>query len=329
MGFSMKAQVVTVIGLDRIGASIGLAIRASEQGLEVVGYDRDREVGQRAKEIGAVDSLDWNLVNAASAADILVLSVPLSEMEAVLKRIGKDVQAHTLVLDVSSLKGPGLKLAETHLKQGHYVGVSPVLAATALTDGRFNIEGARTDLFAQSVFCIMPSVTAEPKAVETAVNFGRLLGATPFFLDPDEFDSLIQGVETSPGLLSAAMFRAVTKSTGWRDILRFTSLPFALATASLNNPDLVQLAFYDKDATLRWLDEILHELQEVRRLVAEGDRERVELIFEDLEVSRARWLHERAKNDWTEDAAPANLKDFSFSGHLLGAFGRRGREDKS
>jgi hypothetical protein len=121
----------------------------------------------------------------------------------------------------------------------------------------------------------------------------------------------------------------VTKSTGWRDILRFTGLPFALATASLNNPDLVQLTFHDKEATLRWLDGVLQELQEVRRLVAEGDQERMELIFEDLEVSRTRWLHERAKNEWTEDVTPKNFSEFSFSGQMFGAFGRRGRKEKS
>lgn len=325
----MKAQTVSILGLGRIGASIGLALKASEFELEIIGYDDNREYGRQAKEMGAVDKLNWNLLNAATSADIVVLTMPFKELESTLQLIGDDLSPHALIIDLGSLKSPGLKWAEQYIKRGHYIGASLVLAASMLTDSRLSIEAADARLFVDSVFCIMPSPSAEPKAVETAVNFGRLLGATPFFLDPMEFDSLIHGVETGPGLLSVAMFRAVQKSTGWRDILRFAGLPFALATTGLENEDLAHLALENKEASLRWLDGVLNELKEVRRWVAEGELERLELILDELSIERARWIHNRTKNDWTENIDKPDLNQMGgIGGQFFGMFGRRGK-DKS
>jgi hypothetical protein len=141
-----------------------------------------------------------------------------------------------------------------------------------------------------------------------------------------EYDSLVQGVETTPGLLAAAMYRAVTKSTGWRDMLRFAGLEFYLSTASLESQDLIELAFHDKSASLRWLDSLIAELEEIRRLVVEGDSERAELIIGDLLEDRQRWLFERQNNDWTEDEGP-DLGGMSFTRQLFG-FGPKKKDKK-
>lgn len=298
----MKAQTVTIVGMGRTGVSIARALKASSAGLNIVGHDRYRELADRAKdELGAIDKSEWNLVNAAAAADILVLSVPLSELETSLMVIGGELQPHTLVLDLGVLKGRALRWADQHLKNGHYVGVVPVLPAAYLNDGRDEPEFGSADLFRNGIFCLMPSVKAEPRAVETAVNFGRLLGAIPYFVDPMEYDSLVQGVETLPGLAAAALFSALHKSTGWRDMLRFANSSFALATQPLQNgTDITSLALNDKAATLRWLDAYLQELTDLRRLIQSGDREMIDLTMGNMLVERERWLRERAENLWAE-----------------------------
>lgn len=170
----------------------------------------------------------------------------------------------------------------------------------------------------------MPSPAAEPKAVETAVNLGTLLGAKPFFLDADEYDTLVLGVEGVPGLMAAALFRAITQSTGWRDMLRFANLPFAQATQPLEDGESLALhALNDKQATLRWLDAVIAELKEVRRWVFEGEQEQLAAHLEKLDMERERWLNERAENDW-EEVSRSNFKPLSLTEHFLG---RRGGTD--
>lgn len=268
----MKAQTVAIVGLDRTGASIGLALKATGKELQVIGHDRNDEAMKQAKKLGALDATQRNLPELARAADILALTVPANELQETLRIIGPDVQPHALVLDMSSLKVKGQQWAAQYLQQGHYIGARPIWAATTLLDRRTGIESARADLFENSVYCLMPAATAEPKAVETAVNLGILLGARPFFIDAAEYDSLDQAVQTLPGFMAAALFRTIAGSQGWRDMARLAQEPFALATSPLQHfADLSYVALNQPESMLFWLDAFIAEVQQLRDRVQAGD----------------------------------------------------------
>lgn len=324
----MKTQTITILGLDRIGASVGLALKKSSLEVTIVGHDTDAAKARLAKEeMLAIDQAEWSLVNAARRADILVITSPVADLESILQVIGTELQEHTLILDFSGLKRLGLTLAEQHLRQGHYVGAVPILAADYLADGRSTPTAATPDLFRNSAFCLMPAPDAEPQAVETAVNFGLLLGALPYFIDPDEYDGLVQGSDTLPGLVSLAMFNTLQKATGWRDMLRFAGLPFTLMTLPLaNERDIPLHARHNRQATLRWVDALLDELKTMRRLIAEENDEVLAALTEQLATEREKWLHDRQKNDWDERRSPP-IRPRTMSEHLFGGFARRG-EDK-
>ncbi len=319
----MKAQNISIVGLGRLGASIGLAVQQSSLDVRVVGHDRNADVARLALSMGAVTKLEMEVQALAAKADILVLAVPFVELEALLAVIGDQVQGHTLVLDLTPLKGPSLKLAQKYLKQGHYVGATAVLSAEWLVDGRSELEAASGDVFKNGVFCLSPSPQADPKAVETAVTFGRLLGAIPYFVDPMEYDGLLIGVQTAPGLLATALFRTISQSTGWRDMLRFAGVPFAMSTQPLvGGQDVAKEALSNKIATLRWLDALTDELKVMRRLVQEGEEELLAAMMSAAFMDRAAWLEQREKNNWEEVETP-DMESFSLSSHFLGSLASR------
>jgi prephenate dehydrogenase len=326
----MKTQTITIVGLNKTGASIGLALKKSSLMVTLIGHDADAARARAVLEtVGAVDKVEWNLVSAAKKADILVITTPANEVETVLQVIGDALQPHTLVLDLSALKGPALGWAQKYLQQGHYVGAVPVLAAAALDDGRSAVETASADLFRNSALCLMPAPQAEPQAVETAVNFGLLLGARPFFVEAHEFDSLVQGTETLPRLVAVAMFSALQKATGWRDSLRFAGLSFALGTAPLAMRDeTIFMALQNKEATLGWLDALMQELAQMRRWLYDGNRELFTAFLEELDNEREAWLAARAKNDWDERKGPA-IRPRTLSEHMFGGLvsGRKDDDD--
>ncbi|GJM41370.1 MAG: prephenate dehydrogenase [Ardenticatenaceae bacterium] len=321
----MKTQTITIIGLDRVGASIGLAIKNSPLDVTLIGHDPNDEKGQVAlKTIEAIDKFEINLAQAARKADILVITAQTADIQSILQVVGTEVQPHTLVIDLSSLKRQGLDWAKIYMQQGHYVGAVPVLAAEYLADGRSQTSSATPDLFKNSALCIMPSPKADPQAVETAVNFGILLGALPYFVDPDEYDGLMQGTETLPALLSLAMFNSLQQSIGWRDMLRFAGQPFALSTLALENDRNIPLyALQNKQATLRWLDALMAELKAVRRLVYDEEDEILAALAEQMAIERGKWLDSRQNNDWDErQTAPIERR--SMADHLFGGLIRRG-----
>ncbi|MDT8305870.1 MAG: prephenate dehydrogenase/arogenate dehydrogenase family protein [Anaerolineae bacterium] len=320
----MKTENITIIGLDRTGISAGLALKAAGMTVTIAGHDADGSQMQRALEMGAIDMMQERLGLAAAEADILILSLSAEQVENTLAAIAPSVRGHAVILDLSPLKARSQELAEQHLTQGHFVGARLVLAAPALDDSLRGPAGASADLFQNSLICLMPSPRAEPKAVDTAVTLGSLLGAKPFFLDAGEYDSLVKGVETLPGLVAAAMFRAVTRSQGWRDMLRFAGLPFAVGTAALqDNSEIAVLALHDRDATLRWLDAVLHELHEIQQWVYEQDPEQLSAYLQQLHADRQRWLGRRAENEWEESVAP-DIKPIGMRDRI---FGYRGESD--
>lgn len=320
----MQAQTVGIIGLKRVGASIGLALKASPLELDIIGYDPYSGQARKAKdEFKAIDDSKWSIGKTADAADILILAGEAVDQESTLKTIGNRIKEHTLVIDLTGNKADGLAWAKENLAQGYYIGGHIVLAAEKLTDTRAGIEAAQADLFYNSVFCLTPSADLDEKAIETAVTLGRLLGATPYFLEPEEFDHLLQGVETVPGLLAAAMFSVVENAGGGRDMLRFAGQSFAQSVQPLEKSnDIANMAMRNQAATLRWLDALITELGTIRGWVADGETDLMNSTFDGLDLKRAEWLQERAKNQWggEEDEqieTPSLIKNF------FGNFGRK------
>jgi prephenate dehydrogenase len=321
----METKAITIVGMDRIGASLGLALKQAFPHLTFIGHDDDRQRVEAAKKLGAVDRVEANLLSACSEADIVVLNVSVSELKVTLQIIGGDLQEHALVLDLSLLKSVGLKWASQYVERGHYVGVRPILAADFLGDSRSGLDAASPDLFRNSVFCIMAGANIDPQAVETAINVGRSLGATPYFLDAAEFDGLVQSVETLPRLVAAALFNTVHKASGWRDTLRFTDLTFAQATAlARDSEEVAALALYDKVTTMHWLDSLIAELHEVKRWLHRDEAEALPAILDAISLEREKWLHERRKNDWIEIPS----EDIQRPSLLGGLLGRRQRKDE-
>jgi prephenate dehydrogenase len=316
----MQTNTITIVGMRRTGISIALALQEGTMDFSLIGHDSDANLLQQTIVKQATDRLEADLIKACAPADIIVLAMPSLELEATLSLIGDSIQPHTLIIDLTALKAPGVSLAQKFLKEGHYIGARPIFAAGTFTNLETDLNSARADLFKNSVFCVMPSPQTDPKAVETAVRFGQLLGSKPYFVDPQEYDQLALGSETMPGVAAATLFSAITHSTGWRDILRFANLPFAVGTQALDidTEDLAYLLLSDRAAAIRSLDTLLVQLNEIRRYLKEGEPELITAYLMELNITRQKWLIERSDNDWDE-TSNENFEMPSLSQHFLGS----------
>lgn len=325
----MKVKTIVVIGLNQQGASIGLRFKEKLPDLEVVGHDRDRDAMRTAKEMGAIDRAELNLVSAAAAGDILIVTVPFSEMKKTLQSIAKGVQDHAVVIDFSPLKKPVQKWADLYLTSGHYVSAMPIVSVEGAHDLRRGPEAGSANLFHNSIMALMPGPKVDEGAVQTAQQIGHILGAEPFFVDMEEFDIYAQALQTLPSLMGAAYFRALTSATGWQDMKRMANRSFLLATEGLGGEeDVAQMTFQNKTAVIHWLDTLVEYLLEMRRWVQGGDQETLAALLKELNIQRDQWQHERNTNDWQE-GAPPKIENRGMMEQLFGSFGaRRIRRDE-
>lgn len=259
----MAKPIITLIGLGLTGTSLGLGLQREEGDFEIVGHDKEPSVAQRARKEGAVQRTEWNLFRACDGADLIVLSVPLSEMAELLELIAEDVKPGTMILAMSPVMQPAIELGDKHLPEGvHFVAAHPILAGIggSLTP--------RKDLFDDVTFCLSPSLQTDPDAVQLASDFVERVGAKPFFVDAQEHDGIIAGVEQLPQILAAALMRQNAESPSWQESRRLAGRRFAQSTElGSSAAQIFGAVESNRENLLVRVDQMLAELAEWRRLL--------------------------------------------------------------
>jgi prephenate dehydrogenase len=113
---------VAVLGLGLVGGSLLQALRRT--GLEVVGYDPDRDTAVAASASGfAVAPTD---AAALHGADLVVLAMPLPEVPGALRSAAPHLRTGAVLTDVGTLKQPVLDAVRVHVPSADFVGGHPL-----------------------------------------------------------------------------------------------------------------------------------------------------------------------------------------------------------
>jgi prephenate dehydrogenase len=100
----MTIQRITILGTGLIGASTGLALRATRFPGEIVGWDRTPSHLQIALDRGAIDLAADDPISAALSSDLVLLSGPVFAILDWMEKLAPLLQPHQLVTDVGSVK---------------------------------------------------------------------------------------------------------------------------------------------------------------------------------------------------------------------------------
>lgn len=325
----MAEVTVAILGLGRLGTSIGLALKRYNTKPDAIhkflitGYTTIGAQGRDAQKLGALDTTARNAGDAVRGRDIVVIAMPYAEVESTYDYIGQDVRAGAVVLDFSPLKQPSLKWAQKHLsKDAHTIGMTAIVNAKYLFDAVDEIERAAADLFDSGRMLLAPSVTCIPEAIELARDFSAILGASPQYIDAAENDTLIAVTEGLPALLGLATYYAVNKSEGWTDIQKLANPAFGALTHHLfdTHPDDLRDQFLlNRENLIRYIDDLMTALKNLRRTLADNDRDALEGTLTNAAESYEVWYNRRRKQQWEQDTTEKpQLPD--MMSNLLGGF---------
>ncbi|HET9519201.1 MAG TPA: prephenate dehydrogenase/arogenate dehydrogenase family protein, partial [Actinoplanes sp.] len=200
---------VAVLGLGLIGGSVLRALAAS--GHRVLGFDADPATRATARTAGAraPSGARWQVTQTArdaiTAAELVVLAVPLPALPAVLTEVAA-TGFDGLVTDVTSVKGPVRDLIDAHLPgAASFVGGHPMAGREV---SGFNAGDARLFDGCAWVLCLEPGRTALPDWLDLA-DLVTSLGARAVPATADEHDRAVAAVSHVPHLLASALARAV------------------------------------------------------------------------------------------------------------------------
>ena len=233
------AYEVLLIGLDQVGASIGLALARAEGEIVRVGYDPHKKTAKEAKAAGAVDRLVPHPRRAAASADLIIFALPHHEVEDYLKHLGAKMKSEAIVLDTAPIKAPFFAWASQYLRPDrNVIGATPIVGAL---DGEDIESGPAADRFAGGLVAITAPPETPERALAVAINLAKILEAEPFFLDIDEHDAATAAVEDLPTLLSAVLFQSTANSASWHEMERVAGALFMQATEPCNiDPKLLR-----------------------------------------------------------------------------------------
>lgn len=279
---------LAILGLGLIGGSLGLALRAAQPTLEIVGWDRDGAAAGLALERGAITLAVATPAEAVAAADLVVLAAPIGVLRELLGAIAPALPPAAVVTDVASTKAQVVAwAAEAGVP---FVGGHP-MAGTE----KSGMTHARVNLFRGATWCVTPDDASPAGGVEAVEAIARLAGARPLRLAPGDHDAYVAAISHLPFATAAALVALTTAdprwpamaelaATGYRDVTRLASgSPAMYRDISTTNAGAIAPLLRGLAARLTSLAEEL------------DDPARVEAFFTDAREAREAWLasHER------------------------------------
>lgn len=336
----MTTITAAVLGLGRIGSSIGLALKRhnarkdARQQFHITGYDSDPDWVETARRKGAIDSAARSAADAAANKDIVVLALPYGEVQGAYRSLKDTVRAGAVILDASLLKLPSMEWADKYLPaEAHMVGVTPILNPAYLFDGTDDAEHAAADLFDGGTFLVSPGAKSAKDAVELTADLADLLGATPRFADPVEHDGWIAAMEALPTLLGVAAFHTLRESKGWDDAQRAGNPAFGRLTHRLRDthPDDLRDFLLDNRASVVYqIDQLMETLQVMRQILAENNRAALEETLIESSKAYEQWFQHRSSARWGDPGEPPRQqpRDALMGGFLGSYLSKRLRGDK-
>jgi len=309
---------VAILGTGLIGSSIGLTLKAARPQTQIAGYDASGENLRRAQSVKAIDRRA-SLRDALPDADLVIISTPVGAMKALFEEIAPLLPTHALVMDTGSTKAAVLRWANDLLPNGvRFVGSHPMAGKTETGP-----DAADAKLFQGAVWCLAPLPSVQRDAIDDAVRLVESLGASPYFLDPEEHDGLVASVSHLPYLMSVALIRHLGTERSWRETASLAAGGFAYAThlADSDPQMFFDIARTNKENIARRLDLYIAELERLRDAIAQDDPG-LKASFEEARSLHQDWLAGRAQGQTAEGENPLPTTRSMLTGSLFGRFGR-------
>lgn len=327
---------ITILGLGQVGTSIGLALEPHKERIMRVGHDRRGDAARAAEKMGALDKVVSNLHSAVESADIVVLAIPEDQIRNTLELIAPDLKEGSVVMDTSvCMVTVGQWMKELLPQDRYFATISPSINPQYMQNLEAGAEEAHADLFQKSVLVITSPAGMPADAIRLATELAGLLGATPFFADPYEFDGLVASSYVLPQLMSVALVNATIEQPGWREGRKLAGKPYNHMTESLmylpDGNSLEHQARMNKENVVRVINDLVISLKDIRDAIQDEDREALDKLVRNARTGQADWFNQRMGAEWEKDSSRAdipstgeNLSRF-FTG---GLFKKRGDKKK-
>ncbi len=296
---------ITIVGLGQIGSSIGLALKAHNLDMRIVGHDKDAEAAKVSQKLGAVDDVKYNLPSSVVGSQIVILALPFAAVRETFQVIAQDLEEGSLVLDTAPSKAAIAAWAKELLPSGrYYVGLTPAINPAYLHGTDFGVKAARADLFEKGLMAVNAPMGTPEGIFNLSMELVNLFGAMPLLMDTAEADGIFASIHVLPQLAASALLEATVDKPGWQEARKLAGRPYASVTSgSAYHDDVLSLrdaVLENKQNVVRLLNTYLTSLLQLRDAIEDNDQAALTQQLEAAAGGRIRWLNERSVAEWLQ-----------------------------
>ena len=290
---------VALIGLGLIGSSLARAVRSHMPTVRLVGHDASAAVRERVRELKLVDDVTDTAGAAVIDADLVILCVPVGQMQSLVREFAADLADGAVVSDVGSVKsGDVAALGGLLPPNVHFVPAHPVAGTE-----KSGPDAGFAELF-HGRWCILtPATGTVPTAIERLAEFWRRLGSEVEIMDAGHHDLVLAVTSHLPHLIAysivgtASDLEDVTRS----EVIKYSAGGFRDFTRiAASDPQMWRDVFLaNRDAVLEVLQRFNEDLTALQRAIRWGDGDALYTLF-----SRTRDIRRTIIDAGQDTAAP-------------------------
>lgn len=290
-----KIDKLVVCGVGLIGGSFALALRRAGLVDRIVGVGRRPEPLQVARQLGVIDEVSTDWAEALDGAELVLLAMPVGQMDAVAAAIAPHLGPDTIVTDAGSTKRDVIEAVYRHFgaQLANIVPAHPIAGAE-----KSGPTAARADLYQRRKVVITPLPENDPASVARVRDVWAACGAVLHEMSPQEHDRVFAAVSHLPHLLAFGLVHDLAGRANAEQLFSYAASGFRDFTrVAGSHPEMWRdICVANRHSLLAELDAYLSELAYLRALLVEGDGPALEAVFD--EASQAR-------NTWADKAFPA------------------------
>ncbi len=202
MSNAFLIQRLCIVGVGLIGGSLALALKAAAACGEIVGAGRNEAHLRDAVALGVIDRYETDIGLAVHGAEVVVIAVPPSAMEAQLRALPATLAPGAVITDVGSTKVSVLAAAER--VWGH---VPPWLVPAHPIAGteKSGVSAAHAELFHHRHVILTPLPHTDPAALTLIRVLWEQTGAKVATMEAPMHDDVFAALSHLPHVLAYAL----------------------------------------------------------------------------------------------------------------------------
>ena len=278
-------DTLCIIGVGLIGGSLARALREAGRVGEIVGYGRDPQHLQRARDLGVIDRYETDPARALADADVVLVAAPVGAMGGIFQTIAPHLPPQAILTDAGSTKGSVVAAAATAFGTipARFVPGHPIAGTE-----KSGAEAAFAQLYQGRRVILTPMEHTDPEALAVVRAMWESAGGEVVEMEVAHHDEVLAATSHLPHLLAFTMVDTLARMEEHTEIFRYAAGGFRDFTriASSDPQMWHDICLNNREALLKVLARYSEDMAQLARAIAAGDSATVLDTFRRAKTSR-------------------------------------------